>query len=315
MKYPHSLLVLCTALVLSHASAAWAANSIEPDQATPVIQIELNAGLLTLKTEAAPLHEVLNRVGELAGFTVVRIADSGDPQLVNVSFESLPVEQLVARLVDNSNRIIFYAQAGDGSQGRVISQIWLLGPGNADIDYDEKSVIYNDDLQQADSRKRSEAALRLSQQSVPGLSEEDSRGKIISRLGRLLHEDHDALVRSRAAIALGGLNDQRAVADLEAALLDENSTVRSQAITALGRIGGETATMALGNILLDGTGKAVDRIMAAQALWKHDSESARAYLRAGTNDLDEQVRQASGKAPSSISNELSEGQLGPEESE
>jgi len=314
MKYSHSLLVLCTVLALGAASIAWAASSTEPDRATPVIQIELNAGLLTLKTEAAPLHEVLNRVGELAGFTTIRIADSSDPQLVSVSL-SLPVEQLVARLVDNSNRIIFYTQAGDGSQGRVISQVWLLGPGKKDVDYDEKSVIYSDDLQQADSRKRSEAALRLSQQTVPGLSEEDSRGEIIARLGRLLHEDHEALVRSRAAIALGELNDQRAVADLESALLDENSTVRSQAISALGRIGGETATMALGNILLDGTSKNVDRVMAAQALWKHDSESARAYLRAGTNDLDEQVRQASGKAPSPVSNELSETQLGPEESE
>jgi HEAT repeat protein len=131
----------------------------------------------------------------------------------------------------------------------------------------------------------------------------------------LLHEDHDALVRSRAAIALGGLNDPRAVADLELALLDENSTVRSQAINALGRIGDEAATLALGNILLSGTSKTVDRVMAAQALWKHDSESARAYLRAGTSDLDEQVRRASNKAPLPVANSLSDGRTGQEESE
>jgi hypothetical protein len=315
MKYARSLLLLCTVLALGWASVAWTANSIEPDQVAPDIQIELNAGLMTLKTQAAPLHEVLNRVGELAGFTTIRIADISDPQLVNVSFENLPVEQLVARLVDNTNRIIFYTQAGDGTQGRVISQVWLLGPGKTDGDYDEISVIYNDDLQQADGQRRSEAALRLSQQSVPGLSEEDSRERIIARLGRLLHEDHDALVRSRAAIALGELGDQRAVAELESALWDEHSTVRSQAINALGRIGGEMATMALGNILLNGTSKTIDRVMAAQALWKIDSDAARTYLQSGTNDVDESVRKASSRAPSRASSESTSSQPGLEETE
>jgi HEAT repeat protein len=155
----------------------------------------------------------------------------------------------------------------------------------------------------------------LSNQAVLGLSDKDATGHVLARLTRVLQEDQDALVRSRAAIALGALRDEGAVLALESALLDEHSSVRSQAINALGQIGGERATMALGNILLNGSADKTERVMAAQALWKHDSEAARGYLRTGANDTDDQVRLASSKAPKPPKVRVTTDQLGPAETQ
>ncbi len=55
--------------------------------------------------------------------------------------------------------------------------------------------------------------------------------------------------------------------------------------------------MALGNVLLNEGLDPLERVIAAQALWKQDSEIAQGYLLAGSNDANEQVRNASSKAP------------------
>jgi len=316
MNTPLQLLVFCAAAVLVIASVTGAAGSTGVNPGSADIRIEMKAGLLTLETRDAPLDDVMRRIGELAGFRTILVADFVKPPLVSVSFDNIPVQEAVERLLGNTNRIIFYAPAGIGVQHHVISQVWLLGSSAASDDDeaghgDGESIGLAEDLHHEEGKIRSEAVLRLSNQAVLGLSNKDAAGHILARLTRVLQEDQEALVRSRAAIALGALRDEGAVLALESALLDEHSSVRSQAINALGQIGGNQATMALGNILLNGSADKTERVMAAQALWKHDSEAARRYLRTGANDTDEQVRLASSKAPSPPKVRVTTDQLGP----
>jgi hypothetical protein len=314
MNTPLQLLVLCAAAVSVIATVTIAAGSTGANPDSADIRIEMKAGSLTLETRGAPLDEVMRRIGELAGFKTILFADFVKPKLVSVSFDNIPVREAVERLLGNTNRIIFYAPAGIGAQDHVISQVWLLGSSRSagnDEAGDGESIGLTEDLHHEEGKIRSEAVLRLSNQAELGLSNEDAAGHVLDRLTQVLQEDQDALVRSRAAIALGALRDEGAVLALESALLDEHSSVRSQAINALGQIGGERATMTLGNILLNDSADKTERVMAAQALWKHDSETARRYLRTGANDADVQVRSASSKAPSHPKVRVTTDQLGP----
>ena len=314
MNTPLQLLVLCAAAVLVIATVTGVAGSTGVNPGTADIRIEMKAGLLTLETRGVPLDEVMRRIGELANFKVILLEDFIKPPLVSVSFDNTPVKEAVERLLGKTNRVIFYTAAGIGVQDHVISQVWLLGSSRSagnDEAGDGESIGLAEDLYHEEGKIRSEAVLRLSNQAVIGLSNEDAAGHVLDRLILVLQQDQDSLVRARAAIALGALRDEGAVPSLESALLDEHSSVRSQAINALGQIGGNQATMALGNILLNGSADKTERVMAAQALWKHDSEAARRYLRTGANDTDEQVRLASSKAPSPPKVRVTTDQLGP----
>lgn len=306
MNNPLQLLVLCAAALLVIATVTGAAVSTGVNPGSAEIRIEMKAGLLTLETRDVQLAEVIRRIGELAGFKTFLVTDFFKPKLVSVSFDNIPVKEAVEGLLGNTNRIIIYSPAGIGAQDHVITQLWLLGSGSSagnDEAVDGGSIGLAADLHHEEGKMRSEAVLRL--------SNEDTAEDVLERLIQVLQEDQEPLARARAAIALGALRDERTVLALESALLDEHSSVRSQSINALGQIGGERATMTLGNILLDDSADKKERVMAAQALWKHDSETAWRYLRIGANDADDQVRSASSKAPSHPKARVTRDQLGP----
>ncbi|BCJ74668.1 hypothetical protein CS0771_42120 [Catellatospora sp. IY07-71] len=61
----------------------------------------------------------------------------------------------------------------------------------------------------------------------------------------VLLSDPDALVRARAAAALGRLPYRESVPHLAALLTDPEPRVRANAVTALGRLGGDEARAAL----------------------------------------------------------------------
>jgi hypothetical protein len=272
MNTPPRFLVLCAVLVFVYATASSAAEHTGTSAGPVDIRIEMKDGLLTLETRDAPLPEVMREIGELAGFKTILVGEFIKPSLVNISFENMSLGEAIQRLVSDNKRIILYRLAEDDTRQRIISQVWLLQSG--------------------------EGVVSEVESIAPG-REEDVKGYKLARLTRMLQQDQDMSVRARAAIALGTFQDERAVFALESALLDEDSLVRSQAIKALGRIGSEQASMILGNILLRESADKSERIMAARALWKHDSEIAQDYLRAGANDRDEQVRSASSKSLSS----------------
>jgi len=304
-------------LFIANAAMGIAAVSASVDSNAADIRMEMKVGLLTLEARNAPLYEVVQKVGELAGFKTILVVDFDEPQRVTASFEDVPVVEAVTRLVDDTNRIIFYTTSENSIEEPIISQVWLLGSSNSTTEpvaSERESIILDDGLEHDEGKTRSESVLRLSTQAVPGLATKDAQEHVRNKLIHILQTDQDALVRSRAAIALGALRDEKAVLALESALLDEHSSVRSQAINALGQIADDRAANALGNILLYGKSK-IERVMAAQALWKQDSEIARDYLRIGANDGDEQVRLASSKAPATPVKRPTVEQLGSEETQ
>ena len=275
MNTPPHYWVLCAALVFNYVTASSAAEHAGMSPGPAELRIEMKDGSLTMETRDAPLHEVMRGIGELAGFKTILVGDFIDPPLVSVSFNKIPVREAVERLVSDNNRIILYRQAGDDTQQSTISQVWLLQSGD-DVASDVGDA-----------------------ENIALGREEDVKGYKLARLTRMLQQDQDATVRTRAAIALGTFQDERAVFALESALLDKDSSVRTQAIKALGRIRSEQATIALGNILLRDSADKSERIMASRALWNQDSEIAQDYLRAAANDTDAQIRTASTSNPSS----------------
>lgn len=288
MKLSRNLVLLLAILLLNLASPAGMAATGDTPAEAASIRIELNDGLLSAEFDDAPLPQVLAEIGKVAGFKLVQVADFNDFPRISGSFEKQPVQEAVERLAANTNRIFFYSQGEGAESQRVLSQLWLLGPGEAG----DETTQHTEDiggLQHEEPLIRSQAVLRLVQQT-----DEEA---VVEKLSVLLQTDPDPLVRSRVAIAFGALKDERAVTELESALQDTHFSVRAQSITALGQIGGERATMALGNVLVDKGVDPVERVIAAQALWKQDSEIARGYLQVGSNDVNEQVRDASSKAP------------------
>ena len=274
MNTPPRFLVLGAVLVFAYVAASSATEHTGMTQGPIDIRIEMKDGSLTLEARDAPLHEVMRGIGELAGFKTILVGEFIKPSLVSVSFEKIPVLEAIERLVSDKNRIILYGLSGDDAQQRIISQVWLLQSGDA-----------------------SSAGVVSDVENIALGREDDVKGYKLARLTRMLQQDPAATVRTRAAIALGTFQDERAVFALESALLDKDSSVRTQAIRALGRIGTEQATIALGNMLLSGSADKSERIMASRALWNHDSEIAQNYLRAAANDTNAQIRSASTSKP------------------
>ena len=73
-----------------------------------------------------------------------------------------------------------------------------------------------------------------------------------------------------------------------------------QAVQALGQIGGEDASQVLGDVLLDERDSQM-RTLAALALHREGSPSARRSLEAAADDPDQEVRSAAANPPSRAS--------------
>ncbi|MGI9318043.1 MAG: HEAT repeat domain-containing protein [bacterium] len=260
------------------------------------ISFDLDEGALSLDASSSPLLlEVMRQISELAGFQITLIAELDNEPVVRDSFDDVPIGEAINRLLSHLNHVTYYSSS-EGSAGMLnISHVWILGPRNPQSPFISQSVedpVLSKPLGDSESAVRSEDALRLTGQSTT-----ENEERVLSRLIQMLQEDQDALVRARAAIALGALRDTRAIDALEAALLDQHSSVRIQAIGALGQIKSNQSTNVLGNTLLSDQVSTTERIVAAQALWKQNSKSAQDYLRIGASDKNQQVRAASAKPP------------------
>ena len=294
MRFARRLFILLAVLLASRGGMAAAGAT--------GIRVELNDGLLSADFHNAPLPQVLAEIGKVAGYRLIQVADFDDFPRIDGSFVKQPLQAAVERLVANTNRILFYSRGTGVDSRRVLSQ----GPGEAGVDTTQSTEVVIG-LQQQEPLIRRQELLRLVQQ--------EGEEAVLEKLSVLLLTDQDSLVRSRAAIALGTLQDERAVTDLESALQDAHFSVRVQSMTALGNIGGDRATMALGSVLLNDSLDPLERVTAAQVLWKQDSDIAKGYLQAGSNDANEQVRDASRKASAIVVQPVAGSQSGVETAE
>lgn len=262
--------IIYFAVILGNVSTSSATDQPGMNPVLGKINLAIKNDLLWLQAHNAPLDVVIHEIGESAGFKTILTADFIDPPLVNVSFEAITIRQAVEKLVSDKNRIILYAPQLNGSQQPVISQVWLMGKSDG----------------------HSQGSVSHREPAAPALEKLVKEHKL-AKLTRLIQPDQDALIRMRAAIALGNSGDQSAVYVLESALLDEDALVRLEIIKALSRISSERATLVLGGILLNPNIDKIERIMAARALNKQNSDAARNYLRLAASDSDGEVRSAS----------------------
>jgi hypothetical protein len=299
MKTPTSLALIF--LFTAWSASAAALSSEQSRVANDDINVQFEQGLLTLAVEQASLLSLLQGIGEQAGFKVL-IIPGFEPDPVTVSFEHTELNTAITRLTANVSSIIFYSDLAGSDAPRTPTRVWLLGPGDdntemaesngEDASRQEQSLT---DLDQLDSNTRSKAVLKLA--GTAGVNDESSINKtpVWVRLAAILASDRDALVRARAAISIGVLQDEEAVYALESALGDVHSSVRAQAINSLGLIGGERAAQILGQLLLGDINNITERELAAQALWRHRSAVARSFLELAANDPLEQIRNAASK--------------------
>lgn len=268
-----------------------------------ISRIELRAGKLSLQARDAPMFEVVSRIAALAGFEVVPIGELSDLPRVTRSFSAVPLHVALERMLAETSSIVVYAPASAAKKSPVVSRVLLLGRGSAasDATAGRRSAPSAQQREQASAAalSRSESMLRLVRQVRKEPAGGAAAGMVVDALAQALASDEAVIVRVRAAMALGSLGDERGLNALEAATRDQSFSVRSQAITALGQVPGARSAAVLGAILTDPSARRTERLVAAQALWSHDSNEARQYLQAGATDTDEQVRRASSRAPAS----------------
>lgn len=294
---------MTTKLILSLVSAALVtfatADRVAAEPAGESIplggfEIEVEAGLLTIEARDAPVGEIVFAIGEQAGFETTMTDDTATP--VSVSIAGLPVLEALERLLQGFDWVVGYEPLQPGTSDRDIATLLVFestgeileNPVGADAAMDGSAIDDRtelpDDSERADSRARGRDMLRLVNTGATP--------EVLATLGRALQEDDDAWVRGRAAAALGALQDERAVSDLAWALGDENASVRMQAAQSLGQIGGDRAIWALGAALVNGT-TSLERIQAAWALGKQDSDLARYLLETAAGDPSDLVYRSS----------------------
>jgi hypothetical protein len=271
------------------------AFAAEPGDQPATIEVSLRDGLMSVTLREAPLDAVLRAIGEEAGFRVVVKGGLDNP--VTWSFTNVPLDKALRRLLQNTNSVLIHGPARDGGAGRLVAvHAWPShGPEAISaarfartIRSDRTGAAMRPPLggPDADRQDRLLAVRHLAKR--PG-------ARAAKDLALALSEDEDAVVRRVAAIGLGKVGGEPALAGLTAALADDDKWVRRRAIQGLGKIGGEAAARALGDTLVNDPEPEV-RQAAARTLGRMRSEEAFEALKAAGSDLNFSVRQAVAQA-------------------
>lgn len=277
------------------------ASQHSPDVANGVeVSLEFDDDLLSIDARDATLVSLLAEIGRQAGFEVVLVDDFDDRRPLSLNLRKMPLERVLRRLLRDTSNMIFHAEGGRG-----IAQVWLLGSGP--VEPRAPPVIENDDVETSElpdkTGDRARTVLRLANHAEAARASQIFK-QIEETLTWVVTGDQDALVRSRAAMALGKLGTDGAITALALATRDIDASVRAQAIVALGGIDSMPATRMLGDILMDVSRPSSSRIIAARMLWRHDRDLARSYLESAANDSDDSVRQAAAEPPPSAANNV-----------
>ncbi len=117
-------------LVLSAALAATVGSlpalaETKPAGAAFQFRVAIEEGLLSVRLEKVPLAEVLHEIGKEAGIRVIISGELGAvrPQ----SFQRLPLEAGIARLVGDNGLVMIRAAPDDATRTARLTQIMVYG--------------------------------------------------------------------------------------------------------------------------------------------------------------------------------------------
>jgi hypothetical protein len=269
--------LLCLWLALPVAGAIAVMPGIGSVQAAAELSVVVGGELVSIESQEAPLADVLQAIGEQAGFAV---AVEGDADAaVRLSLAGLPVAEALRLLLRDAASAIIYER----SAGRLVGiRVRLLNDGagarsNVATPVEGTQPERRRDLPVTphDWREDRVAFVRQAARAP--------REGALEELTTLLLDDDDATIRRLAAAALGRLRSEEVGEALASALADRDHGVRRAAARALGRFGGEQAIEALREVLMKERAPAV-RQMAAYALSRMDDQSARDALVAARRD-------------------------------
>jgi bilin biosynthesis protein len=252
----------------------------------PLIRVE--EGMVSVKIAGAPLEEVLR---EIAAQSRTRLVMHGPrPEKVSAEFQWLPLDKALRRLI-MANFLLLYAP---GTNGPLV-EVWILSPATP---LASSPIAAQEPAQHIPSGESD-----FPDALIIGLQRgnAEQRGRAVLALGdvqderavepviKALEGDEDPNVRHHATWALKDLGGQRALAALaEAVYRDSDDFVRQSAVDALARLGGQEAVEPLSWALREDPHPFV-RYEALMNLAEIGGERVRDILRQALDDPEELV--------------------------
>jgi hypothetical protein len=263
-----AIVLVVTSLLLVGIVGAEAPAAAQPGHAIHIVR---QGGALLVDVRDARPTDVLQALGAQCRVSVT--VQGKLPGRITRAFTVASVEDAVREVVRGYSVALVFGRAGEGAGVR-LRDVRIISVWSAPLQRERTAptpVVH---------------ATRLD--AVRALA---GTGDIsaVADLSRVLVEDAAAIVRARAAIALGELGMLRAVRPILAALGDPSPLVRMQAIRALGRTDPEAAVTELGAVLISDPDPGVRRV-AARTLGRLGGRAAQMALEAATGDADEPVR-------------------------
>ncbi len=269
-------MALTLALLSSIANGAAVGTEPVPASApsSPAPFVDVAGGQLTVDVRDADLADVLKQISARAGF---ELRTKGQLGHVTATFTAVSLEDGLRRLVQAHELMLVYA-AGESNRARGnLLEVQVFAAS---------SVTIRPGFNPGSSATLAE---------INQLSRARDDARTLPRLAELLGSAPDAVVRARAAWALGNLGGAAAAVTLEHALSDPAPDVRVQAAYALGRVQGAPVIPALASLLLKDSDVRVRRA-AAHTLGVLSDSAATSALRAAAEDSDPLVRREVGRA-------------------
>jgi hypothetical protein len=260
------------------------ASAGTPAGPAALVDVRVAEGRVSLDARDVPLADLLRVIGERAGVPMHLEGDLSTP--VTRVFTNVPLEQAIQRLArGHSLSFAFAGPERPGGQGG-LAEVWVISASpqaGRPVPAAPANPLANPPARATDLQ----AVQALARRSDPEAAVE---------LGRMLAQDTDPAVRSRAATALGRVSGPQAAAGLTAALGDEAVSVRIQALRSLRQVAGEQAIDPIARVLAADPDPSVRRT-AARLLGELPGPAAQSALRsAAADDADESVRRAATEA-------------------
>lgn len=289
-----SFLLCCIVFIASiYSEVVYSANNEITENKLVIsevpFKVDFQDGRLSVSAKQTPIVELMQFIGNEAGFEVTAYGDFGN-QSVSLSFSELQLTEAVRRLLRNTSAVVSYSSSGDSDNQPTINKIFLLGTSTAEVSPIRISTLESDldtnlrtsEIQSGDSESRITSIDR-----AEGLTDEIT----LENLAFSLRHDPDPEVRLRAISAIEKIGGSNAAEILESGLGDEDPRVRGKVVRTLGSINDERIPLWLGQVLMGDPSPEV-RLVAVRSIAQKEGDIARIFLEAATGDSSSVVSEA-----------------------
>ena len=278
------------------------------------IKINLRGGTLSVHISDMPLADILQTIGDEAGFKLI-VLGSRESRITQ-NFSNVPLAEGIHRLVGNRSVAIMY-QIADAPDNRKklqnIKEVWVFDSGGATADSPvadtreslskiDIAVVSSGDLSQSE-KIESDAKTESpndpqkydpTQPNAAGIKEaatypQFDKESDVGYWADQLINNADRPSREQAITELQRIGSDTAVAAIATVLGDNDVQLRRHAVESLGRTDNGNAVQLLGQALLGDKDPSV-RLSAIRSFANQNSEVARAFLNTALQDKDARVQ-------------------------